>query len=989
MAERVDRYAAFVSYSHEADARFAPTLQRTIERLGKPWYRRRAIELFRDQSDLAVHPNLWPRIAAALDSSKCLLLLGSPAAAASPWVSKEIAHWRSNHDITDLVIALTDGEIAWDAESGDFDWQRTTAIPKVLAGAFADEPLWADFRSVTTAKNQASLREPAVRLAAGVRGMAPRDLDAEDLHQHRRTLRVAGTAVISLLLLTVGLAVATLQALQQRQLAVSRELAALSAAQLTVDPDLGVTLALRAGEVATTAQAERALRAALPQSLLKRTLSSGPGSFPNHPVFNRDGTRLVTSNGWSFLGKGQDFTARIWDLTSGRLVATVPDQPTQIRSSTFSPDGRLVLTVAAEPIARLWNADSGEARATLDCGADIVTAAFSPDGRSVVTAGADGRALLWDVTVVPPKVRLTLKHEDAVNDASFSPDGNQLLTTYGEHHLLDLLADAVFSLFTKTERAFHGTVWDLRSGRETVRLTSTAAPIERAWFSADGRRIISASSSGVSTWNASDGKLTASIPAPPEGITALASTPDGRWMVIGTRDGTVQVWDGVSGKQRADLHGHRLMVTSVAISSDGATAFSAGGDPEAIAWDVATARPVAYLRGHKKRTTGLALSPDGRTIATSSSDGVVRLWKVPTLAAIDGLSSVGDVDRVAISPDGKRIMVEGSSRITVWARRTGALLGSFNRGRLSGGDALSGDGMRVFLLESRPAPAVYDATTGKKVAELAGITSFATTTFNRDGTRLAVADHDALTFRDVGTGRASAPTPLTFTVRRLEFTPRDDRLLIIGDDATELRDVATGALVATLTGSHMNYSPSGARFVAVDARSEKDSRKNRPRIYDASSGKVVAEFPDEPNPAESIVFLAEDRVLEDRADTARVSSVTPLQMLYEFPMPGGTFRGGLATSPDGRFLALAGTESVAIWEPERHRLVQEFGDYSADVTSAAFTPDGQTFVTGSADGTVHVYPIEAFLPFDEVIQRARAIQWRMLSDSELRTLASR
>ena len=325
-------------------------------------------------------------------------------------------------------------------------------------------------------------------------------------------------------------------------------------------------------------------------------------------------------------------------------------------------------------------------------------------------------------------------------------------------------------------------------------------------------------------------------------------------------DSTVQVWDGLSGKQRAELHGHRLMVASVAISSDGATVFSAGGDTEAIAWDVATARPIAYLRGHARAITGLALSPDERTIATSSHDGATRLWKVPTLAVIDALGPVGGVDRVVISPDGARIMVDASPRITVWARRTGALLGSFNRDSQAGRDSLSADGTRVFLSQSRPEAAVYDATTGKKITELAGITSFAMTAFNRDGTRLAVADNRALTFRDASTGRASTSIPLTFTVRRLEFTPRDDRLLVIGDDVTELRDAATGALVATLSGSDMNYSPSGARFVAVDARSAKDSSRRHPRIYDAESGKVVAEFPEDPFPAADIVFLTEDRV---------------------------------------------------------------------------------------------------------------------------------
>ena len=62
-------YDAFISYSH-ADAVFAPVLQRGLQHLAKPWNRRRAMEVFRDETSLAASPGLWPAIQAALDASR-------------------------------------------------------------------------------------------------------------------------------------------------------------------------------------------------------------------------------------------------------------------------------------------------------------------------------------------------------------------------------------------------------------------------------------------------------------------------------------------------------------------------------------------------------------------------------------------------------------------------------------------------------------------------------------------------------------------------------------------------------------------------------------------------------------------------------------------------------------------------------------------------------------------------------------------------------
>src|SRR5262245_28370624 len=89
----VPMYDAFISYSHAKDKPVAAALQSVIQRLGKPWYRRRALRVFRDDTSLSATPHLWPAIEQALAQSRYLILLASPEAAGSQWVGKEVAYW--------------------------------------------------------------------------------------------------------------------------------------------------------------------------------------------------------------------------------------------------------------------------------------------------------------------------------------------------------------------------------------------------------------------------------------------------------------------------------------------------------------------------------------------------------------------------------------------------------------------------------------------------------------------------------------------------------------------------------------------------------------------------------------------------------------------------------------------------------------------------------------------------------------------------------
>lgn len=195
------RYKAFISYSHAADGRVAPALHSALQRFAKPWYRLRALRVFRDETGLGVTPKLWGTIQQALESSEYFILLASPAAAQSRWVQQEIEFWLQHRSVETLLIALTDGRIVWDAHAVDFDWNETNALPRLLERRFSQEPKFLDLRWVR-GDIDLSLRRPrfldaVASLSASLRNVPLDDLIGEDIARHRGTQRLVRWAGVT------------------------------------------------------------------------------------------------------------------------------------------------------------------------------------------------------------------------------------------------------------------------------------------------------------------------------------------------------------------------------------------------------------------------------------------------------------------------------------------------------------------------------------------------------------------------------------------------------------------------------------------------------------------------------------------------------------------------------------------------------------------------------------------------------------------------
>jgi hypothetical protein len=143
--------------------------------------------------------------------------------------------------------------------------------------------------------------------------------------------------------------------------------------------------------------------------------------FAFQSSFSPDGRRIVTT-------ACEPNMAVLSDGKTGAFIEVLKGHTDVVWPASFSPDGMRIVTPSSDGTARLWDAERGTHIVTLEGHtSEVLSASFSPDGTQIVTASGDRTARLWDGEAGEPIV--TLKgHKDLVNWASFSPNGAQMVT---------------------------------------------------------------------------------------------------------------------------------------------------------------------------------------------------------------------------------------------------------------------------------------------------------------------------------------------------------------------------------------------------------------------------------------------------------------------------------------------------------------------------------------------------------------------------------
>jgi WD40 repeat protein len=512
-------------------------------------------------------------------------------------------------------------------------------------------------------------------------------------------------------------------AVRQSRLAFARELAAAAQANLDVDPERSILLAMQAVEATRTdglvlRQAVDALHAAIAADRLLFTITD-PST--GNVLWSPDGNLIATGGS---VGGNAVSDVVLWNARTGEEIRRLSGHEGDIESITFSNDASRLVSTSADQTAKVWDVESGtEIRSfSADEHEHLPGASFSPDGRQLVLGTGcclDGEPHSTAMRVIDTstwRVDRTLPahpREWSAAAPSYSPDGTKVVA----------------------ETA----VWDVETGRRLVEM-----PGEQGIWRPDGAAVAQydPGTGGVVMADATDGSVLDRL-AVPGGVTGFAWSPDATLFATGGYDGIARVFDTGSGAELLTLAGHKGLVGLVSFSSDGTRLVTGGGDGTARVWDVSPEGAAEVGAAAYNGWIGdVEYAPDGETVFTAGFDGG-WIWDASTLERVEVLPDAN----VAIvpAPDGSMLVTAGwpdGGEVRIQDAATGE-----TRATLPSATEvdLSPDGSMLMTADFGPVVRLWETATGRRFgAPLrdpgAPLESSEGIAFSPDGSRFAVLD---------------------------------------------------------------------------------------------------------------------------------------------------------------------------------------------------------------------------------------------------------
>jgi len=752
------------------------------------------------------------------------------------------------------------------------------------------------------------------------------DRARRDARQNRR-LRVL--LVAAALFLVASIVVGSLAIRQrqraddQRQLAHARELAAAATANLSIDPERSMLLALAALDPSRSAtgsvlpEATQALHDAVTASRIERHIPDLGGTVD----WSGDGTLFVTE------GPDSSGIVDIRDTATGKSVRSYRGHSGDISGVAFNDDGTMLATTGIDGTARIWNPATGEQLHEL-AGAGATGArgpSFSPDGSRFAAAWPDDGGGV--VRVLDLKTGRTLREVRSVfgpSATSFDPTGAHLaIASSGEPKAV---------------------IVDAESGEEVLIMSGHFSEVEDVAWSPDGNAVATAAAdSSTRVFDAKTGNQRFALLGHRSHIRDVDWSPDSTRLVTGSADGTAKVWSLIEGDGRELLSlsalDTRNGIAGVAFSPDGTRVLTGNdGATAAIIWDVGVSggAEVANLPSVSYFYPAAEFTHDGRQLVATGPSGSIAVWDARTFRQIRTFGSPIEAPPVASAfpsvpvgtlSDITRLAVDPTGRLVAGIREEAAAPTS-KEGRVQ----------------------VWDVDTGRELFTARVGTQALDVAWSPDGQSLAIAGHDA-------------PTGIVTVVDRA------GRQI----NHTEFADTWVGSI---------RFTPDGRRLVAaLEAAGRYEASEGRVVVWDwqtDESGLTIRSETSRAEPSPTGTLVAAGPHSQSKSQRVEVWDWASRSLVTRLSGHTGAVL-DLAFNADGSQLATASADgTIRLWDPRTGAQLLRLNVPIALVSSVSFSPDGVRLVTASADGIIRIWTRD----IDELAAIAERRLTRSLTNEE-------